>query len=287
MTTRLDPPESSVAPGHPEHGVGYQLLLLSRSPLGTFTVLVVPLMLLVALSVVNPQSGNRSQGYPRSTDFLTPAMATFALLNACYISVATSVVTAREAGLLKRLHTSPLPLAAYVLGRIGAAAVVAGVSFWVVLLTGRLFLHLPLTGARAGYLSAVMLLGIVTFSLLGVALSTVVRSTDSALPVAYGTFLPVAFVSNVFFPLGHASGVIRDLASAFPVAAVAQSAEKVFRAGGWPMSRTQLLVLAGWAAVAVLVTLTLSSWGPGGALGRRQRSRRRRPQRTVGAAATR
>jgi ABC-2 type transport system permease protein len=172
--------------------VGYQLLLLSRSPLGTFTVLVVPLMLLGALSIVNPQDSLKGLGHPRYADFLTPAMATFALLNACYINVATSVVTAREAGVLKRLHTSPLPLWAYVVGRIGAAGVVGGVAFWVVMLAGWLFLDVRLDAARVGYLAAVMLLGVVCFSLLGLALSTVVGSTDSALPVAYGTFLPTS-----------------------------------------------------------------------------------------------
>jgi ABC-2 type transport system permease protein len=254
--------------------VGYQLLLLSRSPLGTFTVLVVPLMLLTALSIVNPQNGIKSQGYSRYADFLTPALATFALLNACYINVATSVVTAREAGVLKRLHTSPLPLWAYVLGRIGAAAVVGGVSFWVVMGAGAVFLGVPLDATRVGYLCAVMLMGIVTFSLLGVALSTVVSSTDSALPVAYGTFLPVAFISSVFFPIGHAPAALRDVASAFPVGAVAQSAERVFRHGGWPMTSTQVLVLLGWAVVATVATVTLFSWEPGGAL-RRRRSRPR------------
>lgn len=259
--------------------VGYQLLLLTRSPLGTFTVFAVPLMLLGALTIVNPPDSMKEQGYPRYADFITPAMATFALLNACYINVATSVVTAREAGVLKRLHSSPLPLWAYVVGRLGAAAVVGGISFWVVMLTGVLFLRVPLDAARIGSLSTVMLLGVITFSLLGVALSTVVHSTDSALPVAYGTFLPVAFVSNIFFPIGNAPAALRHVAEALPVSAVSRPAEQVFRNGGWPLTSAQLLVLLGWTVVAGVVTVALFSWEPGGFIrGRRMRRRTKATQ---------
>lgn len=252
--------------------VGYQLLLLTRSPLGTFTVFAVPLMLLGALSIVNPADAMKDQGYARYADFITPAMASFALLNACYINVATSVVTAREAGVLKRLHSSPLPLWGYVAGRLGAAAVVGGLAFWVVMLTGALLLHASLDPARAGMLTAVALLGALAFSLLGVAVSTVVRSADSALPVAYGTFLPVAFISNIFFPIGHAPAALRHVAHALPVSAVSSAAEQVVRTGAWALTGTQLLVLLAWGVVGGVVTLGLFSWEPGGLLrGRRPR----------------
>lgn len=257
--------------------VGYQLLLLTRSPLGTFTVLVVPLMLLGALNIVNPQSGMEDQGFARYADFATPAMATFALLNGSFINVATSVVTAREAGVLKRLHSSPLPLWAYVAGRIGAAAVVGGAAFWIVMLTGFAFLDVHLDGARVGSLLAVMALGVLCSSLLGLALSTVVRSTDSALPVAYGTFLPIAFISDIFFPIGDAPSGLKHVAEAFPMAAISRPTEQVFSAagGGWPMTAGQAVVLGAWSLGAALVTVALFSWEPGGAT-RGLRLRRRR-----------
>lgn len=255
--------------------VGYQLLLLTRSPLGTFTVFAVPLMLLGALSIVNGPDSMKDQGFPRYADFIAPAMASFALLNACYINVATSVVTAREAGVLKRLHSSPLPLWGYVAGRIGAAVVVGGLAFWVVLLTGALLLHMPLDAARFGMLTALAVLGAVTFSLLGVALSTVVHSADSALPVAYGTFLPVAFVSNVFFPIGHAPAALRHVAEALPVSAASTAAERVVLTGTWSLTGVHLVVLLAWGALGGVVTLRLFSWEPGGLLRRRRPGRRK------------
>ena len=60
--------------------VRYQLLLLLRSPIGTFTALVIPLMVLVALNLATPQVALRELHGIRYADFLAPAMATFALL---------------------------------------------------------------------------------------------------------------------------------------------------------------------------------------------------------------
>ena len=41
--------------------------------------------------------------------WVTPAMCAFCLLNACYVTVITSVALAREEGMLKRLRGTPLP----------------------------------------------------------------------------------------------------------------------------------------------------------------------------------
>jgi hypothetical protein len=66
----------------------------------------------------------------------------------------------------------------------------------------------------AGNLLGAESLGIVTFFLLGVAVTTLVPKPDTALPVAYGTMLPLAFISDVFFSSAHAPRWLHDLASA-------------------------------------------------------------------------
>ena len=95
--------------------VRYQLLLLMRSPMSTFTAVIIPFIVLMALFIANPGVATRHLGHTSYADFLIPAMATFALLNACYVNTITSVVLAREEGVLKRLHGTPLPLWAYVI----------------------------------------------------------------------------------------------------------------------------------------------------------------------------
>lgn len=244
--------------------VRYQLLLLRRSPMGNFTTLIVPLMLLVVLNVATPPAAlAQLHGVPYAY-FLTPAMGTFALLNACYVNVITSVVIAREGGILKRLHGTPLPLWAYVVGRMAAAAVTAAASVIIVFIVGVSFLHVHLNGHRVAALVGIAALGIASFTALGMAVSTWVPRPDTALPIAYGTILPLAFLSYVFFPATTAPRWLQHVADGFPLAPIAKSAERAVSgaSSGWPMSLAQLSVVLAWIVGALLVTTIGFRWQP-------------------------
>lgn len=242
----------------------YQLRLLIRSPLATFTVLAVPLMLLVALNLVTPEMTLGALRGMRVADFLAPAMASFAMLNACYVNVVTSVVLARENGILKRLHGTPLPLWAYLIGRITAALLMCALSVGAVLAVSALFFDVEVNSARVGGLAASLSLGALCFSLLGLAVSSVVTRPDTSLPLAYGTVLPLAFISDVFFPSTSAPVWLRHVADAFPLSPVVKPAEAVFASGhGWSMTGPQLGVVFGWTAASLLAVLLFFHWEPG------------------------
>src|ERR1019366_6402611 len=87
--------------------VRYQLLLLLRSPLGFFITLVIPLLLLISLNAITPPTAAKVPGGLRYAQFLTPAISAFCLLNACYVTTVTSMVLAREQGILQRLRALP------------------------------------------------------------------------------------------------------------------------------------------------------------------------------------
>jgi ABC-2 type transport system permease protein len=255
--------------------VRYQVLLLVRSPIGIFTALVIPLMVLFALDVANPESDVFAQLGMRDADFLVPGMTTFAILNACYVNVVTSVVLARESGVLKRLHGTPLPLWAYAVGRLAAAAAVGVASVAVVLAVGVLLMDMSFSAARVLGLACVVGLGIAVFSVVGMAVSILVPRAEAALPVAYGTLLPVAFVSDVFFPGQTTPGWLRGIAAGLPLAPIARAGEHaVIAADALPMTTGQLAVTLGWIAGASLLVGIGFRWEPGTAL---RLARRRRP----------
>jgi len=245
--------------------VKYHVTLLLRSPMGIFTALIIPLMLLVVLNVAAPSTTFRELHGGRYADFLTPAMATFAILNACYVNVITSTVLAREAGILKRLHGTPLPLWAYIVGRMAAAAAVALTALVVIFGVGALFLDVQLNAGRIAEVAGVTALGAATFTTLGMAVSTLVSRPDTALPIAYGTLLPVAFVSNVFFPATTGPSWLTHVADLFPLAPIAKATERIFTTGTghWPMSRGELTVTLAWIGATALVSAVAFRWQPG------------------------
>jgi len=245
--------------------VRYQLLLLLRSPLAFFLTLVVPLLLLVSLNVVIPPSAALMPHGLRYAQFLTPAVCVFCLLNACYVTTITSVVLAREEQILKRLRGTPLPAWTYLAGRSGTAFLTATASATIIITIGVAFFHVHIIWRASGYFAAAGGLGMACFFLLGVAVTAAIAKTDTALPVAYGTVLPLAFISDVFFSAARAPHWLRDLASAFPVAPVARAMEAAFIPGtrSWPMPTSGLLVVLGWTIAAAAAIALTFRWEPG------------------------
>ena len=243
--------------------IRYQLLLLLRSPFGMFFTVVVPLLLLISLNVITP--GNGARGQVRDAQFLTPAISAFCLLNACYMTTIAGVVLAREEQVLKRLRGTPLPAWTYLAGRLGSAIVTTVISVGVVMSIAVIFFHVTIVWRSLGYFAGAAALGIACFFLLGVAVTTVVPKTDAALPIALGTMLPLAFVSDVFFSSAHAPHWLHDLASAFPVAPVARAMEDAFKPAttAWPMPVTGMLTVLGWSLAAAAVIALTFRWEPG------------------------
>lgn len=255
--------------------VRYQLRLLTRSPLSTFTVIVIPLLLLVTLKAVMPADALAALRGGRYVDFLTPAMATFAVLNAAYINVITGVVLARDTGVLKRLRGTPLPTWSHLAGRLVAAVITGTLAAAVVVAVGVVLLDADFAPRRLGWGLLLVTLACCCLSVLALAVSVVVPKPDSALPIAYGTVLPLGFISDVFFPATTAPGWLRHLAAFFPVAPLAHAAEALFgaKSTGWPMTGTGLAAVLAWTAVAAVIAATTFRSEPGPLLHQRRWSR--------------
>jgi ABC-2 type transport system permease protein len=245
--------------------VRYQVRMLRRSPSGAFFTFAIPLMLLITLDLVY---GNRlvptRQGL-RFPQFYTPAMMAFAVINACYTNLLTGTTIARENGMLKRVRGTPLPGWVYLFGRIGSAGVVAVLSLVAVLAAGVAFFDVDVVPALALDVIVTVAAGIFCFCTLGLAVSIVVPGPDAALPVAYGTLLPVAFISDVFFPSDTSPAWLRTLADVLPLRPLARSLEAGFDLHhvGPGFRPTDIAVLVAWGVAAGFVVLRWFRWEPG------------------------
>lgn len=241
----------------------YQLLLLARSPIGTFISLVIPLMLLVALDLITPEMTLQSLHGLRVAQFLTPAMASFAVLNVGFVDVVIGVTLARDEGILRRLHSSPLPAWVYFAGRFATAVVVAASAVAIVCAVGVIFLHVHLASGSLARLVGTAAAGLATSFALGLAVSAIVPSALGALPIAYALLLPVAFISQVFFPAPNEAHWLRDLAGVLPVQPFANGMEAAFSASSHPLSAHGLFVMGCWTIGALVVAVAFFSWDPG------------------------
>ena len=259
----LDPiarPRSGVAliPGQ----IRYQLLLLARSPMVPFISIVIPLMLLVALDLVTPEMTLHSLGNEPVAQFLTPAMGSFAVLNAGFVNVVIGMTLSRQQGTLRRLRSTPLPTWTYLVGRLGAAAIVAVVSTTIILAVGVIFLHAKLPTSAIPSLAGTFAAGLFASCAMGMAASGLIRSSEAALPFAYAILLPVSFISQVFFPAPTETAWLHRFASVLPIAPFANAMEDAFLPVAHGISAGQLLVLVAWGLGGFILALVDFRWEP-------------------------
>jgi len=208
--------------------VDYQLKLLVRSPMAAFATIVIPLMVLLAVNLLYSGTYLSSRGGIAYAQFFTPAMVAFAVVNACYMSVISSTTLARDQGILKRIRSTPLPPWVYMTGRIISSGLVATVGAVVVIAVGGGAYHFEVIWS--GVPAAVLTLAVAMFCFcsLGLAVTVLVPSAESAVPIAWGTMLLLCFVSDVFQRIDNAPHWLRAIASAFPLRPFADDLESAF-----------------------------------------------------------
>jgi ABC-2 type transport system permease protein len=244
--------------------VGYQLRVLVRSPIGSFATLVIPLMVLLAVNLLFSGTRLSSRGGIRFAQFFTPAMVAFAVVNACYMSVISSTALARDEGILKRIRSTPLPSWIYMTGRIVAAGVVAVISAIVVVAVGADVYDFELAWSAVPAALLTLAVAMFCFCSLGLAVTVLVPAADSALPVAWGTILPLCFISDVFQPIDNAPHWLRAVASFFPLRPFADDLESAFNpiTGSRGLHPAHLMLLAAWGVAAAAFALFAFRWEP-------------------------
>lgn len=244
--------------------VGYQLRVLVRSPLGSFATLVVPLMVLLAVNLLYKGTRLESRGDITYTQFFTPAMIAFAVVNVCYMSVISQTTLAREQGILKRIRSTPLPSWIYMAGRLGSAALVAMISAVVVVAVGAWVYGFEVIWSAMPAVLVTLALGMFCFCAVGLAVTVLIPSADSAVPVAWGTILPLCFISDVFVPIEGAPRWLRDVASFFPLRSFADALETAFNpvTGSGALQMGHLELLAVWGLGASAFALIAFRWEP-------------------------
>ncbi|MGA2453181.1 MAG: ABC transporter permease [Solirubrobacteraceae bacterium] len=245
--------------------VVYQLRVLVRSPIGSFATLVIPLMVLLAVNLLYRGTHLSSRGGIAYVQFFTPAMVAFAVVNACYMSVISATSLARDEGILKRLRGTPLPPWIYMSGRLVSAGLVALISAVVVVAVGAGVYGFEVIWSAVPAALLVLAVAMFCFSALGLAVTALVPRADSALPVAWGTILPLCFISDVFMPIDSAPHWLRETASFFPLRPFADDLESLFNPiqGGSALHWQHLEVLLIWGVVAATFALFTFRWEPG------------------------
>lgn len=135
------------------------------------------------------------------TQYFVAGMVAAGIMLSSFQSLAITIAMERDDGTLKRLRGTPMPPAAYFLGKIGMVLVTSLVQCALLLLAaGTLFgIDLPTEPGRWVTFAWIFVLGTAAGTVLGIAFSSVPRSGRSASAVVSPIVIVLQFISGVFF----------------------------------------------------------------------------------------
>lgn len=224
-----------------------------RNPTAAFFSFVLPLIFLFLFGAVF--SGNQA-----NLNVLVPGIAGLSVMATTFNALATQMTFLREQGVLKRVRGTPLPGTSYLSGIIGSAATNAVIQILIIIVAGKLFFGLgwPKDWAE---LAVFTVLGVACFASMGVAFSHVIPNFEAAPAYTNLVFLPMIFISGVFFDVDNVPTFLRDIANALPLVHVINGISAALVTGA-PLTDhlSDLAVVAVWTLACVILAVRGFSW---------------------------
>jgi ABC-2 type transport system permease protein len=224
-----------------------------RNPSAAFFSFAFPLIFLLLFGAIF--TGDR-----KNLEIIVPGIAAMSVMSTTFTALAINITFLRDSGVLKRIRGTPLPSGAYLAGVAANAVTNAAVQLAIVVLAGRLLFGL---GWPREWLVLVVfsVAGVATLAALGVAWSHVIPNFDAAPAYTNIVFLPVIFISGVFYDVDRAPAYLRDVAQVLPLTHVIDGLSAGLVTGGSLADRAgDLAVVLAWGLAATILAVRGFRW---------------------------
>lgn len=260
---------STLALGRGRTVVEIKNLLRDRQAFG-FTLLFPVMMLLLFASIfkgtVDGTNVTVSQVY-------VAGIIGSSLMSTAFVSLAIGMAIERDAGMLKRLAGTPMPKAAYFLGKVGMVLVTAAIETALLLALGVAFFDVSLPRTITAWLTFgwVFILGVTASTLLGIAVGSLIRDAKSAAAVVNIPFVALQFISGVYITVNQLPSSVVRVSQLFPLHWICRGMRAVFlpdlfqqveTGGQWQLG-VGALVLVAWCAIGFFVCAKSFRWTRG------------------------
>jgi len=244
------------------HQAAFDLKIFRRNPAATFFTVIFPLIFLFVFVGIY---GNEEMGSgARVANFYVAGILALSIISATMVNVAITMTARRERGILKRVRGTPLRPMVFIAAQATAAIAIAAVMTVLMITIGWLLFDVSLRAAAIGPLVGSVLVGAVSFSALGLALTIVIPSENAASAVTNAIVLPLYFISDVFIADFDKPILLDAVANFFPVQHLSSALYEAFDPTtvevAWPLA--DWLILAAWGLVGVGSTAAWFRWTP-------------------------
>lgn len=234
---------------------------LWRDASAVFFAVAFPVALVAIIPAVNGGGDIVLDNGQTLGTFYAATMAVYGAAVTAYANMPQGVAEDRERGVLKRVHATPMPAWALVVGRVaGAVVVVLVTGLAIAVLAG--VLYRPGVPPAMPAAALTLLLIAVCFALLGIAVTTFVGSAQAVVAVTLGTMLPLAFISDIFVIGATLPRVLDAVSWVFPLRHAASALTEAVApdAVGTGLAWGHLAVILAWGVAAFVVVVLRFRW---------------------------
>jgi ABC-2 type transport system permease protein len=224
-----------------------------RNPTAAFFSFVLPLLFLFLFGAI-------FSGDQETLDVIVPGILGLSVMSTTFNALSMNITFLREEGVLKRIHGTPMPPVSYLAGVAANAVSNAAFQLVIVVLAGRLFFGI---GWPKDWLELAVfaVVGVATLAALGVAFSHVIPNFDAAPAYTNIVFLPVIFISGVFYDVDTAPQFLTDIARVLPLTHVIDGFSAAMVSGAALSDHVgDLAVVAAWGLFGAIFAVRGFSW---------------------------
>lgn len=192
--------------------IKYEFLKALRMPSYSLPTLLFPLFFYLFFGVM---WGSKSTGPVNMATYLVATYGTFGVMGAALFGFGVSVAIERGQGWLEVKRTTPMPMAAYFVSKLGMAmlfsAIIVLMLFVLGVTVGQAAISIPQMLAMFGVLVA----GSITFCMLGLAIGFL-AGPNSATPIVNVIYLPMGFLAGLWIPITFLPKTLQNVAQWLP-----------------------------------------------------------------------
>jgi ABC-2 type transport system permease protein len=240
------------------HQLRWEQLLFWRSRESAVFVFLFPLLLFTLLTAVY---NGRIYGRPASWALLA-GMLGYGAATTAFAGLALILVARRELGILKRIRSTPLPPATYLVAVLTSIMLVFALQAVSLFVLGKVLKSTPWP-QNVVSLALALALGAAVFAALGLALTGFIRSLEGSSAIVNVIVLPMAFLSGSFGPTRHYPQALRAIGAVLPLKPLIDLINGIYLHGQqiWDRPRAVAILIA-WGIFGMAVAIRKFRWEP-------------------------
>ncbi|MGH3079119.1 MAG: ABC transporter permease, partial [Gaiellaceae bacterium] len=197
-----------------------------------------------------------------AADVLLAGLLGYGAMNTAFGGLAIFLVGRREAGILKRLRSTPLPPGTYIAALLLSFLLLFALQAIALVALGALAFDASAPANGLGVAGAIVL-GVACFAGLGVGAAALIRSADGVSAVVNVITLPMAFLSGAFGPTEDYPAFLQTVADVLPLTYFIEVVNGVYLDGESLFADPKALaIVSAWGAAGLAIALRSFTWVP-------------------------